>query len=98
MAGIVMGDHAELFQGLQDLRDGFLRLAFVVARQGAWVHGGSFELVADGADLGLQSLGPGLFFGDLVFWCFGRGVGGVFVAGGEFALLDLFFRGLVFGA
>jgi len=34
----------------------------------------------------------------LVFWCFGWGVGGVLVAGGEFALLGRFFRVLVFGA
>ena len=39
-----------------------------------------------------------VFFGDLVFWCFGWGVGGVFGAGGEFGLFRCFFRGLVFGA
>src|SRR6056297_1193683 len=64
-------DHTQFGQGLQDLGDGLFRLAFVVAGEGAGVHGGGFELVADGADLGLQRFGPLLFFGDFVFWCFG---------------------------
>ena len=77
-------DHAELRQGFQDLGDGFFRLAFVVAGQGAWVHGRGFELVADRADLGLQSFGPsglGRFVG-CSFCRFVRGGGPI--AGGEF--------------
>ena len=58
-----MGDHAKFCQGFQDLGDGFLRLAFVVRGESRRVHGGGFELVSDGADLGLQGLGPGFFFG-----------------------------------
>ena len=33
-----MNDHAKLFQNFQDLGDGFFWFAFVVPRQGAWVH------------------------------------------------------------
>lgn len=76
--------HSELREGVEDLGDGFLRLAFVVAGEGGGVHGGSFELVADGADLGLERLRPRKL-GRFVGWSFGRFVGaGGFGAGGEF--------------
>ena len=86
LARISLPDHAQFGQGFQHLGDGFFWFALEVSCQGGGIHGRGFELVADGADLGLQGFGPGLFFGaGTRVWCGMTGSwGGVFVAGGEF--------------